>query len=229
MDKNILIKAINSKGLSNSIISIYYKIGRALPFVVQRFPDGRCSEWYMSQYIEVHDVKPSGKGGQYGNAYGFLFRKGERTDAYPDNLENSWCKKEDDTPQDIPNAACGSWVLLDILGTPSVEPDKVYGINDLLESGKHKGEKLSDVIHSDWKWVKWAIESSENFLFDINEVLKERKKDKTILLPEDVFPFGKYKGQKVKSVAATDMNYLNWAANNIEDFEIDMKALTKCK
>lgn len=32
MEKEELIKAINSKGLRNSLISIYYNIGRALPF-----------------------------------------------------------------------------------------------------------------------------------------------------------------------------------------------------
>ena len=62
MDKQKLIKAINAKGLSNSLISIYYNIGRALPFRAQRFPDGRVSKWYRSQFVEVYSVKPSAKG-----------------------------------------------------------------------------------------------------------------------------------------------------------------------
>ena len=72
MEKDKLMKAINSKGLSNSLISIYYNIGRALPFRAQRFPDGRDSKWYRSQFVEVYSVKPSGKGGKYGDAYGLL-------------------------------------------------------------------------------------------------------------------------------------------------------------
>ena len=55
-DKEILIKAIREKGLHYSLISIYYNIGRALPFTAQRFPDGRVSNWYKSQYVEVHNA-----------------------------------------------------------------------------------------------------------------------------------------------------------------------------
>ena len=58
MEKEKLIKAIQQKGLSNSLISLYYNIGRALPFRAQRFLDGRVSSWYFSQYVEVHEVKP---------------------------------------------------------------------------------------------------------------------------------------------------------------------------
>lgn len=61
MNKEKLIKAINTKGFSNSLISIYYNTGRALPFRAQRFPDGRDSKWYRSQFVEVHNVKPGGK------------------------------------------------------------------------------------------------------------------------------------------------------------------------
>ena len=64
MDKSKLIKTINQKGLRNSLISIYYNSGRALPFRAQRFPDGRVSDWYRSQFVEVHEVKPGGKGGR---------------------------------------------------------------------------------------------------------------------------------------------------------------------
>ena len=53
-EKERLIKAINSKGLRNSLISIYYNIGRVLPFRAQRFPDGRVSDWYRSQFVDKH-------------------------------------------------------------------------------------------------------------------------------------------------------------------------------
>ena len=225
MEKEKIIKALAVKGLSNSLISIYYNIGRALPFVAQRFPDGRVSEWYMSQYVEVHDVKPGGKGGKYGNAYGFYYRNGIRADAVDNDPEHSWCQKDDTTPQEIPCAACGSWVLLDILGEPITDPIKVYGINDVLEIGKYKGKTLGEVIHSDWGWVDWAIQCNAHFYCDIEAVAEERKKDIKILLPEDVIPFGKYKGQTIKSIAEKDIKYLKWLNENSKDFIIDFENL----
>lgn len=219
MEKQKLIKAINQKG--NSLISIYYNIGRALPFTAQRFPDGRVSSWYYAQHVEVHKVKPGGKDGKYGNAYGFYYRNGERANAYEDPLIG-WCKIDDTEPQEIPCAACGSWVLLDILGESTTEPTKIYGLNDVLEKGKYKGKTLLEVIHIDWNWVKWANEYSEHFFFDIDEVQRERKKDIITLLPQDVLTFGKYKGQTIDYVAQNDIAYLEWLSENSEDFIIKL-------
>lgn len=225
MNKIKLIKAIRQKGLKNSLISIYYNIGRALPFRAQRFPDGRISNWYKSQFVEVHEVKPSGKGGKYGDAYGFYFRNGERADAQENDPKYSWCNKSDTTPQNIPCAACGSWILLDILGEPTAEPAKIYGINDVLEKGQHKGETLVDVIHADWGWVKWANRESGHFFFDVDAVMEERKKDIKVLHPDDVLPFGKYKGLSLKSIAEKDYRYLRWLAMKTEDFTINFDEL----
>lgn len=227
MEKEKLIKAINSKGLHNSLISIYYNIGRALPFRAQRFPDGRDSMWYRSQFVEVHNVKPGGKGGKYGDAYGFYYRNGAREDAWENDPEHSWCKKEDTEPQGVPCAACGSWILLDILGESTCEPTKVYGVDDKLEFGKHKGKTLLEVIHCDWKWVKWAISESEHFFCDIDEVIKERKKDIKILQLEDQLDFGKYKGKTIQEVYSIDPNYLMWLNENSEDFVIDFSGLNR--
>lgn len=226
MDKNKLISAINQKGLRNSLITIYYNIGRALPFTAQRFPDGRVSEWYKSQYVEVFDVKPGGKGGKYGNAYGFYYRNGKREDSWEDDPDKSWCKKDDTEPQEIPNAACGSWILLDIKGEPTTDPIKVIGVNDVLDFGKHNGKILAEVIHSDWSWVRWAI-SSDHFYFDIEEIMKERMKDIKVLEPEDILTFGKYKGRTIKEIAREDLSYLKWVNENSEDFVINFKALVE--
>lgn len=227
MNKEKLIKAINTKGFSNSLISIYYNTGRALPFRAQRFPDGRDSKWYRSQFVEVHNVKPGGKGGKYGDAYGFYYRNGAREDAWENDPEHSWCKKEDTEPQSVPCAACGSWILLDILGEPTCETAKVYGVDDKLEFGKHKGKTLLEVIHCDWKWVKWAISESEHFFCDIDEVIKERKKDIKILQLEDQLDFGKYKGKTIQEVYSIDPNYLMWLNENSEDFVIDFSGLNR--
>lgn len=224
MDKEKLIEAINQKGLMNSLISIYYNIGRALPFTAQRFPDGRVSEWYRNQYVEVHEVKPSGKGGKYGNAFGYYFRNGERANSC-DEEENSWCKKDDVNPQSIPSAACGSWVLLDIYGEPTCPTTKIYGLNDILEKGKHKGETVADVVHNDWGWIKWACTESQHFYFDIDEILEERKNCIKVLHSDDILPFGKYKGQTIKTIAENDYQYLMWVKDNSEDFIIDFSEI----
>ena len=224
MDKQKLIDKKKKKGLHNSLISIYYNIGRALPFTAQRFPDGRVSTWYKSQYVEVHKVEPSGKGGKYGNAYGFYYRNGEREDSSNSETYN-WCKKDETIPQVIPNSACGSWVLLDILGEATTEPTKVYDVNDVLEKGKYKGMTVAEVIHKDWKWILWAVEVSEQFFFDLDAVIEERKKDIKILHPDDVLTFGKYKEKTIGHIADIDYPYLLWLDNNSEDFIIDFEEL----
>ena len=228
MEKEKLIEAINSKGLRNSLISIWYNIGRATPFRAQRFPDGRVSDWYRNQFVEVHCVKPGGKGGKYGNAYGFYYRNGERANAY-DDPESSWCKIDDTEPKEVPCGACGSWVLLDILGEPTTEPVKVYGLNDVLDFGKHKGKTLQEVINTDWKWVEWAVDNSDRFYLDIDAVIEERKKTIKKLLPDDVITFGKYKGQTIRYIFDNDKNYLRWLIENTTDFIIDISSLVKPK
>ena len=195
-----------------------------MPFTAQRFSDGRVSSWYFSQHVEVLEVKPSRKGGRYGAAYGFYYRNGERANAREDG-DVSWCKIDDTTPQEIHCAACGSWVLLDILGEPTVEPVKVYSINDVLEKGKHQGETLVDVIHSDWSWVKWANENSSHFLFDVDKVIEEHETDIRTLYPKDVLTFGKYIGETIKQIANKDMRYVVWLADNSEDLIISFERL----
>lgn len=224
MDKKILTKAIQQKGLSNSLISIYYNIGRALPFTAQRFPNGRISNWYINQYVEVHQVKPSGKGGRYGDAYGFYFRNGERADA-SDVPTTCWCKADETEPQHIPNAACGSWILLDILGEPTTEQAKVYGINDILDKGKYQGKTVAEVISIDWKWIKWANQSSQHFHFNIDEVFEERMRTIKILNPNDTMPFGKYKNETIKKIADKDYPYLLWLKENSDDFLINFETI----
>lgn len=224
MEKEKLIEAIRSKGFHNSLISIYYNIGKALPFTAQRFPDGRVSNWYASQYVEVHRVVPGGKGGRYGNAYGFYFRNGESADAY-DTPELNWCKKEEIEPQGIPCAACGSWFLLDILGKPTAEPAKIYGLDDVLDFGKHKGDLLRNVVHNDYGWVDWAIRESDHFFCDVEKIVAEHEKSRKILLPEDILTFGKYKGQSIRQVFETDPNYLVWVTQKMNDVIINFEKL----
>lgn len=226
MEKEKFIEAINQKGLGNNLMSIYYNIGRALPFTAQRFPDGRVSNWYKSQYVEVHEVKPSGRSGMYGKAYGFYYRNGERADAYDNDPENSWCKKEDTEPQEIPCGSCGSWVLLDIKGEATVKPTTIYGPNDVLEGGKYEGKTVAEVIENDWHWVEWAIWKSKRFFFDAEAVYDEKYKHLKVLHPRDVLTFGKYKGMMVLEVAQIDVDYLIWIDKNSDDYLVDFNGLS---
>ena len=94
-NKEQLVDAINCKYPHNNIMELYYNTGRALPFTAQRFPDGRVSDWYRNQYVEVVRVEPRGKFGKYGKAFGFYYRNGVREDAWENDPEHSWCKKTD--------------------------------------------------------------------------------------------------------------------------------------
>jgi hypothetical protein len=80
-EKKTLVDAVNCKYPHQNLTEIYYNIGRALPFTAQRFPDGRVSDWYRNQYVEVVRVEPHGRGGKFGNVFGFYYRNGERADA----------------------------------------------------------------------------------------------------------------------------------------------------
>lgn len=142
-------------------------------------------------------------------------------------IRNSWCKNDDTEPQPIPNAACGSWFLVDILGEATAEPTKVYTLNDELEFGKHKGKTLKEIIHSDFGWIKWAIDNSEHFFCDLDEVIAEHKKDIKIWKPEDLLTFGKYKGKSIRFIFENDPQYLSWLVRNAEEFRVDMDLLTK--
>lgn len=88
-EKQKLIEAINCKFPQNNIMELYYNIGRVLPFTAQRFPDGRISDWYRNQYVQVVRVEPKGKYGKYGKAFGFYYRSGVREDSCENDPDNS--------------------------------------------------------------------------------------------------------------------------------------------
>ena len=74
-EKKTLVDAVNCKYPHQNLTEIYYNIGRALPFTAQRFPDGRVSDWYRNQYVEVVRVEPHGRGGKFGNVFGLYLPK----------------------------------------------------------------------------------------------------------------------------------------------------------
>lgn len=166
IEKQKLIVAVNCKFPRNNIMELYYNIGRTLPFTIQRFPNGRDSKWYRSQYIQVVKVMPSGKNGKYGKAWGFYYRNGERADSTDDGMF-CWCKKDDKEPQLIPNSGCGSWKLLEIQGEPTTDIPKILGIEDKICFGKYNGLTIREIIEKDWNYLIWATRELDRLFFDI--------------------------------------------------------------
>ena len=137
----------------------------------------------------------------------------------------SGAKKKDKEPQLIQCCGCGSWVLLNILGEPTAEPAKIYGLQDELDFGKHKGKTVKEVVHSDFAWIKWAIVNSDHFLCDVEEIIEEHQKDIKALQPDDILAFGKYKGLSLKEAFDKDEKYVLWLSHNVPDVEIDFSKL----
>lgn len=53
------------------------------------------------------------------------------------------------------------------------------------------------------------------------------KKPATILEPDDILTFGKYKGRKVIDVYCENYQYLQWAEGNVKDFLVNWQALMR--
>lgn len=225
-DKQKLVDAINCKFPQNNIMELYYDIGRVFPFTAQRFPDGRVSDWYRNQYVQVVRVEPHGRFGKYGTAYGFYYRNGERADS-SDSPELCWCKKDDTEPQPIPNCGCGSWALLEIQGEGAKEHEvKVLGLDDVFTFGKYKNKTIREVIDADWNYVKWAIIESQRLLADIDSIIEYHRSNLKTLQPDDLITFGKYRGKTLQSVYNDDVQYLKWMESQNPDFIIDWEKLT---
>jgi len=220
-EKKTLIDAVNCKYPHQNLTEIYYNIGRALPFTAQRFPDGRVSDWYRNQYVEVVRVEPHGRGGKFGNVFGFYYRNGERADAYENDPEHSWCTKSDTEPQSIPCCGCGSWSLLDIIGEKTTDSVNVLTLDDKIGFGKYKDMTLKEVIVKDWQYVKWAIIDSQHFYTDVDKVLEYHMENRPTLGPNDIMSFGKYKGKSIEEVCKTDRQYLIWLSQNNDSFNLD--------
>lgn len=224
-EKKELIDAVNSKFPRQNLTEIYYNIGRALPFTAQRFPDGRVSDWYRNQYVEVVKVEPHGINGKYGNVLGFYYRNGKRADAYENDPENSWCKKDDTEPQPIPCCGCGSWSLIDIIGEKTTDAVKVISLEDKIGFGKYKDLKLKEVIVKDWPYVKWAILDSIHLYTNIDKVIEYHMENRPSLGPTDIISFGKYKGKTLGEIYDIDKEYLIWLSHNSDSFNIDWSKL----
>lgn len=151
---------------SDNIFNIYYDIGRALPFEVQRFPKD-ATDWYKNQSVLVTKILPRGR---YGDAFGFYLQKGERADS-------NWCSKEETEAQPIPCCGCGGWSLVRVIGEPTAEakekkPATVLEPDDTLSFGKYKGRKVIDVYLENSQYLQWAEANVKNLLVNWQALMR---------------------------------------------------------
>lgn len=159
--------------MADNIFDIYYRIGRALPFEVRRFPDGRVSDWYRSQSVLVTKIAPKG---DYGHAWGYYLRNGKREDSH-------WCRKSDTEPRPIPCCGCGGWVLVNAVGTPTTTPNTendeaetpkpkdILGPADTMRFGKYKGKTIAQVKTEDEQYLRWAEANVAGFALDWEQLV----------------------------------------------------------
>ena len=124
-------------------------------------------------------------------------------------------------------------MLLDIQGEPSTDNPKVLGLDDIIDFGKYKGVTIREVIEKDWQYIEWAVLQSQRLYVDVEAVVSYHESCIVSLKPSDVMPYGKYKGQSLASVYATDAQYLRWLESNNHSFRIDwdsfQKKIQNCK
>lgn len=142
----------------DNIFKIYYQIGRALPFEVRRYPRGVETPYYNSQSVLVTKIAPRK---EYGNAWGYYLKNGERADSY-------WCEKDTIEPQPIPCCGCGGWILVKVIGQPTQEQklneaNKIMVATDKITFGKYKGKTIAEIKDIDLSYLQWAEKTISGF------------------------------------------------------------------
>ena len=98
-----------------------------------------------------------------------------------------------------------------------------YSLQDTMPFGKHKGKLVGTVIEEDYKYIFWAISNTE-FTLD-NDAKKYFKKMKSMInfSLQDTMPFGKHKGNSIKTIIENDQKYMFWAIYTA-NFKLDDNA-----
>lgn len=210
----------------DNIFNIYYNIGKRLPFLVKRCRIGMsCAVDEETLYSNkgrtflVEKIQPRGI---YGKAFGKCF-----VDGVPNNEYREQCYPSI-TDDEIPCAGCGEWVLVDI---PNVNIDDVFPKRSpdyIIEFGKYKGKTIKEIYSQDPKYIFWLMERDHYFRIDIDLLLNilpntsdraeiltaELNRIYPKLTPDDIIPYGKYKGMTFRRIYSEDPNYISWFINN---------------
>lgn len=222
-----------------NIISIYYNIGRRLPFLVKRIRGNIFNPELLlnkkGRTFLVEKVKPNGIGGKFGHAYGKTYIDGELDNKYWEQFEPANLDCE------IPCAGCGGWVLIEVPGFTMGEIFPPKKANDIVSFGMHKGKTYGEVAMLDKKYIFWLIENKQDMNIDLFDVFgidsnDEYAKEKLKSIINEVYPkikvddvigFGKFKGKTWREVNSENPEYVRWALRNIEDKDFDTEDFNK--
>lgn len=219
----------------DNIFSLYYNIGRRVPFLVKRCEMGlarssseeRMYDPNRDRTFLVEKVEPRGK---YGKAYGKCFVDGKPDDTYRKDCYPNISDEE------IPCAGCGEWVLLDV---PGVDMETIFPkrTSDFkIEFGKYKGKTIGEIYESDPKYIYWLMEQDHYFRVNFHELLNipQNSPDAKSLIEAEInrvfpkatvdscIPFGKYNGKTYKEVYSEDPAYIEWFLRNNRNIDIDV-------
>lgn len=230
----------------DNIFNIYYNIGRRVPFVVKRIQIGLASsndpDYFHNKKgrtFLVEEVKPGGKGGKYGHAFGKCFQDGEPNNDYMEMYERTDNPTEYGQlrPNEIPCAGCGEWVLIEV---PGESLDAIFPkmkSNDKIPFGKYKDKTYGEIAKTDSQYLFWLIENKD-IKIDLYEVFgidennpkaeAELKRIRKNAIPEieidDAIEFGKYKGKSWREVHSLDPGYIQWALNNMNNKKFNLES-----
>lgn len=220
---------------NDNIFNIYYSIGKRTPFQVKRWPvrygeESRYS--HKGRSFMVERVEPRGK---YGKAYGTCL-----VDDKPDNSYIKECYPEI-TDGEIPCAGCGEWVLLDVPGADMDEIFPVHKADDVMPFGKYKGKTISEIYKVDPKYIFWLVKKDPYYRIDFLNLIGVNSEDKNWreeiekeiqrvfpkITVDDIFSFGKYKGQTYRSVYEKDPQYIDWFLRNNRTIDVDYESFMR--
>ena len=63
------------------------------------------------------------------------------------------------------------------------EPRLLRGLTNVLEFGKHKGEKIQDVMKSDPNWIHWALQNIPTFKLNPTALKALPPQVKRVIIP----------------------------------------------
>lgn len=224
----------------DNVFSLYYNIGRRVPFLVKRCEKGlarssseeRMYDPNRDRTFLVERVEPRGI---YGKAFGKCFMDGKLDESY-----RAGCNPEKNDGE-IPCAGCGGWVLLDV---PGVDMESIFPKRDpsfKIEFGKYKGKSIGEIYAIDPQYIYWLMAQDHYFKVDFHalldipqdtpniEAIIEAEIDRAFpkATVDNVISFGKYRGKTYREIYSMDPEYIAWFLRNNNSIDIDENSFAK--